>query len=96
MNVTKHVTFCNVKTVVAANITLNRRTSYIHKTTSRVRNDRSVAIYGRTELDSHADTIVLGSNTVILQYTNRECDVAPYWILTTLFATFPLSLEQLL
>jgi hypothetical protein len=30
------------------------------------------------ELDSHADTIVLGSNAIILQYTNRECDVAPY------------------
>jgi hypothetical protein len=30
------------------------------------------------ELDSHADTIVLGSNAVILQYTSRECDVSPY------------------
>jgi hypothetical protein len=78
MNVTKHITFCNVKTVVAANITLNRRTSYIHKMTSRVRNDRSVATYGRMELDSHTDTIVLGSIAVILQYTNREWDVAPY------------------
>ena len=30
------------------------------------------------EMDSHADTIVLGSNAIILQYTSRECDVSPY------------------
>jgi hypothetical protein len=30
------------------------------------------------ELDSHADTIVLGSNAIILNYTTRECDVSPY------------------
>ena len=30
------------------------------------------------EMDSHADTIVLGSNAIILQYTSRECDVLPY------------------
>ena len=30
------------------------------------------------ELDSHADTIVLGSNALIMNYTTRECDVSPY------------------
>ena len=30
------------------------------------------------EMDSHADTTVLGKNCVILSYTGRECDVAPY------------------
>ena len=30
------------------------------------------------ELDSHADTVVLGRNCVILAYTGRECDVSPY------------------
>ena len=34
--------------------------------------------HGRNDLDSHADTIVLGRNSAILQYTGRECDVAPY------------------
>ena len=34
--------------------------------------------HGRCELDSHADTIVAGSNCVILQYTGKECDVSPY------------------
>ena len=29
-------------------------------------------------LDSHADTVVLGSNCIVLSYTTRECDVSPY------------------
>mgnify|MGYP003306013604 FL=1 len=33
---------------------------------------------GRIELDSHADTIVAGSNCALLNYTGRECDVSPY------------------
>ena len=45
---------------------------------SRKHNDSSDATYGRMELDSHADTIVLGSNAIITQYTTRECDVSPY------------------
>lgn len=67
-----------IHTVVAANVTYNRRTSYINKTATRKHNDGSIATYGRMELDSHADTIVLGRNAIILQYTSRECDVAPY------------------
>ncbi|MFM8622587.1 MAG: hypothetical protein ACKOB3_04325, partial [Holophagaceae bacterium] len=35
-------------------------------------------ISGQIELDSHADTCVLGANFVILSYTGRVCDVAPY------------------
>ena len=30
------------------------------------------------ELDSHADTVVLGSNAVVLQYMGNECEVSPY------------------
>ena len=33
---------------------------------------------GRIELDSHADTIVLGSNCVILHHTGKVCEVSPY------------------
>ena len=33
---------------------------------------------GRAELDSHADTIVLGSNCVILHHTGKVCEVSPY------------------
>ena len=34
--------------------------------------------HGRSELDSHADTTVAGKNWVILRYTDRSCDVAPF------------------
>ena len=34
--------------------------------------------YGRIELDTHADTTVLGSNCVVLSYTGKECEVSPY------------------
>ena len=30
------------------------------------------------ELDSHADTVVLGRNCVVMNYTNRACNVMPY------------------
>ena len=33
---------------------------------------------GRLEFDTHADTIVLGANCVILSYTGKECDVSLY------------------
>ncbi len=66
--------------MVAANITTNRRAASVrkHPKSSRVNNDSFETTYGRMELDSHADTIVLGQNAIILQYTSRECDVSPY------------------
>ena len=30
------------------------------------------------ELDFHADTIVWGSNCIVIHFTGKECDVAPY------------------
>ncbi len=36
------------------------------------------SIVGNNELDSHADTCVLGSNFIVLQYSGRECDVVPF------------------
>ena len=35
-------------------------------------------VYGRRELDSHADTTVTGANFCKLQYTGKQCDVSPY------------------
>jgi hypothetical protein len=29
-------------------------------------------------MDSHADTIVCGSNCLIMNYTGKDCDVSPY------------------
>jgi len=35
-------------------------------------------LVAKTELDSHADTIVVGSNFLVMNYTERSCDVSPY------------------
>jgi len=35
-------------------------------------------VHGRCEIGSHADTIVAGSNCILLHYTGKECDVSPY------------------
>ena len=35
-------------------------------------------MYGRNDLDSHADTTITGANLCILQYTVKDCDVSPY------------------
>ena len=35
-------------------------------------------MYGNVEMDTHADTCVAGANCVILSYTGKVCDVAPY------------------
>ena len=60
---------------ISAHISSTRR-GVKHKV-SRIRNDSSIN-YNKLELDSHADTIVLGSNCIILSHTGRECDVSPY------------------
>ena len=39
---------------------------------------RGLVVYSQLEMDSHADTIVCGSNCVIMHYTGKECDVSPY------------------
>jgi hypothetical protein len=35
-------------------------------------------VYSTLEMDTHADTCVLGPNFILLHYTGRECDVSPY------------------
>ena len=35
-------------------------------------------MFGRSELDSRADTTALGKNSIILSFTGRECEVSPY------------------
>jgi hypothetical protein len=40
---------------------------------------RKISAQGsQIEMDSHADTIVCGSNCLIMYYTGKECDVLPY------------------
>ena len=38
----------------------------------------SLPSHRRIELDSHADTVVLGSNCVVLHHTGKVCEVSPY------------------
>ena len=38
----------------------------------------SSVIFGRSEIDSHADTTTLGKNSIILNFTGREFEVSPY------------------
>ena len=68
--------YCNRVTcrIISAHVSSLRR----HKSriVSRVRSNSTT--FGRMELDSHADTVVLGKNCVILAYTGRECDVSPF------------------
>ena len=45
---------------------------------STTQSARNKTVQGNIELDSHADTIVAGANCILLNYTGRECDVAPY------------------
>jgi hypothetical protein len=33
--------------------------------------------FGQVEMDTHADTCVLGKNFIVLHHTGRECDVSP-------------------
>ena len=51
-----------------------RRT--ISSSTSKARSD--AIIYGLCEIDNHADTIVAGSNCIVLSFTGQECNVIPY------------------
>ena len=41
--------------------------------------DRNLQVFeGRMEVDNHADTFVAGRNCLLMNYTERVCDVMPY------------------
>ena len=63
----------NKRRLSAFALTNHRNISKVTKTPQH-----NLIKYGKTELDSHADSIVAGSNCCIMHYTNRECDVSPY------------------
>ena len=66
------------KTIGVAKFSTSERRSIAVVGSNRSRHSRNEIFTARVELDSHADTIVFGKNCVVLQYTGRECDVAPY------------------
>jgi hypothetical protein len=53
-------------------------TRVISRTQSLINICPDPSIGGKVELDTRADTCVLGSHFVILSYTCRVCDVSPY------------------
>ena len=52
--------------------------STVSSSKSCIKRTNVVGETGRVELDTHADTIVLGANCTVLAYTGKECDVSPY------------------
>ena len=66
------------KTIGVAKFSTSERRIIAVVGSNRSRHSRNEIFTARVELDSHADTIVFGKNCVVLQYTGRECDVAPY------------------
>ena len=39
---------------------------------------KGLVVYSTTDMVSHVYTIVCGSNCIIMHFTGKECDVAPY------------------
>ena len=39
---------------------------------------RGSVVYSMMDLDSHMDTIVCGSNCIVMNLTGKECDIATY------------------
>ena len=67
----------NVSSFITTNHrTISPRTISATSKSSSLKNEDIVM--GRSELDSHADTIVAGANCCVIYYTGRECDVSPY------------------
>ena len=65
------------KRILSDITTSERRISQTQRVVSA--NKEDTPFHGRTELDSHANTTVAGKNCVILRYTDRSCDVAPFY-----------------
>ena len=64
------------KRVIARIVSSTRRPR--NTSQSNGQTNRALPTHGRIELDSHADTVVLGSNAVVLHYTGNVCEVSPY------------------
>ena len=66
----------NIRCVIARIVSSTRRPR--NKGQRDRRTNRALPNHGRIEFDSHADTVVLGSNAVVLHYKGNECEVSPY------------------
>ena len=55
-----------------------RSSNQIISSTYRKTDHTSKAFHGLSELDSHADTTVVGRNCTVLHHTEISCDLAPF------------------
>ena len=71
--VTKRPIIKHITARIVSNTRRPRNTSQSNR-----RANRTLPTDGHIELDSHADTVILGSNVVVLHYMGNECEVSPY------------------
>ena len=79
-SVTRHVVSLFAQEPSQRSCRLSRILSSVHHpaASNAKRKPTSLPTEGHMELDSHADTIVLGANCVILSHTGQRCEVMPY------------------
>ena len=58
---------------VTSNVTVANR-----NVSSSKKSKQTGVVNSKIEMDSHADTIVCGSNCCIMDFTGKECEVSPY------------------
>ena len=64
------------KRILSDITTSERRISQTQRVVNTNKDD--TPFHGKSKLDSHANTTVAGDNCIILRYTDRSCDVAPF------------------
>ena len=79
-NVTLHIASLLAQGPTQQNCRVSRIVSSVRRPAAAKAKKRptSLPTHGRIELDSHADTIVLGANCTILSHTGQSCEVMPY------------------
>ena len=79
-SVTRHVVHSIAQGPSAHSRKLSRILSSVRRPTASntKRKPSSLPPDGCIELDSHADTIILGANCVVLLHTGQTCEVMPY------------------
>ena len=79
-NVTLHIASLLAQGPTQQNCRVSRIVSSVRRPAAAKAKKRptSLPTHGRIELDSHANTIVLGANCTILSHTGQSCEVMPY------------------
>ena len=65
------------QSVILQIVSSTRKVSKNQAARSEYQHRPQSTLHGHIELDTHADTTVLGSNCIVLSYTGNECEVSP-------------------